>query len=119
LARKTLVYISISLTLFVALVSLMPINQQAPTSVRFLDKLVHMFMYFLLTFSWLKTLNKKRDNINHIYKILLLIILYGIIIEVLQEILTINRHGDLKDVIANILGTVLAGVVYKQISKKN
>jgi len=103
--------------LLVALVSLMPINQQITISVRFFDKGVHMFMYFLLSFSWLKSLNKERNNINYIYKILLLIILYGIIIEVLQEVLTVNRHGDLKDVIANILGTVLAGVLYKQISK--
>lgn len=101
-----------------ALVSLMPINQQIVPSVRFLDKGVHVFMYFLLSFCWLKTLNKKGTDASYVYKILLSIVLYGIIIEVLQEVITvINRHGDLKDIIANILGTVLAMIVYKQVGK--
>lgn len=45
--------------------------------------------------------------------------LYGIIIEVLQEVLTTSRQGDIKDVIANIVGLTIAGIAYKLMTNKN
>ncbi len=97
----------------------MPINQQLNVPISNLDKVVHSSLYFLLGLSWLYTLNPKKRNKNYIYKILFLITLYGIIIEVLQEVLTINRHGDIKDVIANIVGVIFATLVFNVIRKKN
>jgi VanZ family protein len=117
--HKSFIFISISLTLLIALVSLMPIDQQLNLPVNNLDKVVHTSMYFLLSLSWLKTLKPKKDNINYIFKILFLIMLYGIIIEVLQEVLTTYRHGDIKDVIANVVGIIIAALVFKIIRKKN
>ena len=119
MAHKTLIYISVGITLLIAVVSLIPINQQINQQVSYLDKGVHVLMYFLLSFIWLITFRNTKNNVNYFYQILLLIALYGIIIEVLQEVLTTNRHGDLKDVIANVVGLIIAGIVYKQISKKN
>jgi VanZ family protein len=97
----------------------MPINQQVKVPVSNLDKVVHGFMYFLLSLSWLNTLGSKKENVNYVLQILFLITLYGIIIEVLQEVLTTYRHGDIKDVIANIIGAIIAVLVFKLIRKKN
>jgi VanZ family protein len=97
----------------------MPINQQVKVPVSNLDKVVHSFMYFMLSLSWLKTLGYKKENVNYVLQILFLSTLYGIIIEVLQEVLTTYRHGDIKDVIANIIGAIIAVLVYKLIIKKN
>jgi VanZ family protein len=80
-----------------------------------LDKAVHALMYFTLSFSWLKTLKKANyQKTSCFYKVLLLIVIYGIIIEVLQEVVTPNRHGELNDVLANIVGIGIAAIVFKK-----
>lgn len=117
--HKTLFIVSISLTIAIAVVSLIPINPQLNIHVTNLDKYVHSFMYFVLAFSWLKSIEAIKNYKYYFYQLLFIIMLYGIVIEVLQEVLTTKRHGDIKDVIANIVGLTIAGIVYKLISKKN
>jgi VanZ family protein len=46
-------------------------------------------------------------------------IIYGIIIEVLQSVITDYRTGDYFDVMANTFGVLLALTIFNQISKKN
>ncbi len=117
--RKISLFVSISLTLLIAVVSLIPINQKFALPVSNLDKVVHALMYFLLTFSWLKTVDVIKKYKPYFYQLLLIIMLYGIIIEVSQEVLTTSRHGDIKDVIANIVGLTIAGIAYKLMTNKN
>jgi len=79
-----------------------------------LDKLQHFFAYFILTSSWLLVFYKKNKN----QLIVGCCILFGIIIEVLQNKLTDYRTGDYLDVIANSTGVFLGLLILNQISKK-
>ncbi len=47
----------------------------------------------------------------------LFLFIYGIIIEVLQTRLTVNRVGEYQDVIANVLGIVLGSLLVRYINK--
>ena len=77
------------------------------------DKLFHSLAYFILTFLWYGAffhkfkLNKTKALI---YAVLISII-FGIIIEVLQGILTATRDSDIQDVFANTLGAVVASLI--------
>ncbi len=70
--RKILLFVSISLTLLIAVVSLIPINQQFASPVNNLDKIVHALMYFLLTLSWLKTVDVIKKYQSYFYQLLLI-----------------------------------------------
>jgi VanZ family protein len=80
-----------------------------------IDKFYHLFAYFTLSICWLFSFYKK-PTLKYI--IVIACIIYGIIIEVLQDTLTLYRTGDFKDVLANTLGIVLGLLVFNQIFKK-
>ena len=79
------------------------------------DKLYHLFAYFILTICWLFTLHKYSFLK---YTIGIVCVIYGILIEFLQETFTIHRTSDYKDVLANTIGIILAIIVYNKISKE-
>ena len=81
-----------------------------------IDKLYHVLAYFILTTCWLFTFHKK-SLLK--YVIAIACVIYGILIELLQETITTNRTGDYKDVLSNTIGIVLAIIVYNKISKRN
>lgn len=74
-----------------------------------LDKLVHLFFHFVLTILWFLYLVKKINPIN-VRKAGLLAVLFsvffGIAIEIVQEVFTLTRHGDVLDVFANVSGAI-------------
>ena len=78
----------------------------------FKDKLVHFIFYFVFVVLWCFGLHKT-DKI----KILLIAVVYGIIIEILQYVLTENRTADFYDVLANSSGAFLAFFVFPIIKK--
>ena len=79
-----------------------------------LDKVQHSIAYFILSISWLFAFAKKRNKIT----IVAACILFGILIEILQQTLTNYRTGDYLDVIANSAGVLLGLLIFNQISKK-
>ncbi len=79
----------------------------------FVDKLAHFFVFMILSiffFADIKKDNKNISNTKALLIVLLISLFYGIIIEILQSVLTIDRSGELFDILANMLG-VLTGVV--------
>ncbi|MGB5666904.1 MAG: VanZ family protein [Maribacter sp.] len=78
------------------------------------DKLVHFTFYFVAAvfgFLYLSEANNKQKPDNKIMGILLIsLIFFGIIIEVIQEKLTMNRAGDVFDAMANSIGA-FCGIV--------
>ena len=84
-------------------------------SINNIDKLYHLIAYFVLSSCWLFSFYKK-PALKYI--IVIACIIYGIIIEVLQDTLTMYRTGDFKDVLANTSGIVLGLLVFNQIFKK-
>ena len=106
--------IAIGITFCIAYLSLM----KAPKVVLVFsasDKVYHIIAYFTLTICWLLSFYKK-SNLK--YRIVVFCILFGIIIEILQQSLTSYRTGDYKDVLANITGIVLGLFVFNLILKK-
>ncbi|MFN7099733.1 MAG: VanZ family protein [Flavobacterium sp.] len=81
-----------------------------------LDKVVHAFFYFVLTF--LVQLNWKVNNLNWSSRTqavvsVVVTILFGVLIEILQETCTASRHADVLDVIANSIGALLSVFAFK------
>lgn len=94
-------------------------------TVSHLDKVVHAFFYFGLTFllqlylkevkaHWSKKALKRYSFVSAI--------LFGIVIELIQETCTATRHADVLDVLANTTGALLSiGVfsMYERIKLKH
>jgi len=103
----TAVFYSLGLTA----VSLTPLNNTELPSFRFADKIVHFFLYFFLILLWLKALNLSRKK-----QLYLLggIILWGIIIEFIQEYYIPSRNGDIFDALANTSGAFTGLILYRK-----
>ena len=74
--------------------------------------MLHGFAYFILTLFWLfYYLMKKSGNYNfkwQFFKISALVIIFGMLIEVLQRVLTSYRQPDWADILANSIGVLIA-----------
>ena len=78
------------------------------------DKTVHFFFYFFFVIFLAKGLNARTKNQQLI--IVLVAIIYGIIIEVFQDVFTLTRTADFFDVIANSIGAIF-GLVFLRVKK--
>lgn len=107
-------------TVVLTYLSLSNINEIASKiEISNVDKYYHVIAYFGLTLSWLfaiQIMNKKKSFKKWI---IILVFLFGILMELLQQVLTIYRQADILDVVANSSGIVLAFVFFEKfISKK-
>ena len=92
---------------------LVQLNNVPFAGVSNLDKLVHIFFHFVLTSLWFLFFKKHLSNSNSSKPFLisfLLSFVFGISIEILQELFTTTRHADLLDVLANLTGATIATV---------
>lgn len=106
--------IAIFITLFIGYLSFIKLPH-VEAHVANSDKWGHSFAYFTLSLCWLLTFyNYPKKK----FLIVACCFIYGIIIEVLQSILTNHRTGDFEDGIANTIGILLGLVIYNQIIKK-
>lgn len=114
LSRDNIFLIAISITLGIIYLSLIKVPSIG-IEIANIDKAHHSFAYFMLTLTWLLAFYKKQ---NKKYVIVISCILFGIIIEVLQYLLTTYRTGDYLDVFANSLGVLLALVIFNLFFRK-
>lgn len=119
LSERKYFYLAVFWTLFVGFICLISIKKTPLTlvSIPFKDKIAHFSFYFIMFYLWKKALNVYK-NINLI-KILLMVCLYGIIIEVFQGIFTSDRQADSYDALANTLGAVMAFVFLRFFTNKS
>lgn len=88
------------------------------------DKIVHLFVFGILSFSMLWGYRKKiitQNASSRKYAYLLTILLsisYGGLTELLQKYVFINRYGSIYDLIANAIGCVLGVIVFFLCYKK-
>jgi VanZ family protein len=113
LLKGNIYIIAIIVTLSILYLSLVKMPSYG-AGIAHLDKLQHCFAYFILSSSWLLVFYKK--NKKHL--IVGCCILFGIIIEVLQNKITDYRTGDYLDIIANSTGVFLGLLILNQIGKK-
>jgi VanZ family protein len=68
------------------------------------DKIVHFLMYFDLMSVIIFENRKLINNVRQLLLISLIPLFYGILMEVLQSVLTTSRTGDIFDVLFNTIG---------------
>ncbi len=84
-----------------------------------IDKVVHFGFYFvgaILGTMALRELSKSKIPLKKVLLIILvMVIVFGMIIEVLQQEYTLDREGDMFDVLANSLGAVCGSLCMKSL----
>lgn len=72
------------------------------------DKIGHMGVYTILSlltvWGWRKQTVMESLKTRTILKVLVLLATYGFLVEILQETLTADRHFDILDALANVIG---------------
>ena len=82
--------------------SLMPPQQIEQLTFSLSDKLIHGLYYATLTFFWL--LSTKTNTTQKHIQVGLSVFFLGLTLEIMQDVLTIERNMDVLDVIANSVG---------------
>ena len=117
LSERNYLYLAVIWAVLIAVLSLVSLNSiSKEINISSNDKFFHFVFYAILTV--LLLLYKRKTKYNLL--IILFVIIYGIIIEILQALLTTNREADIYDAIANSLGAII-GLVFLRIvkNKKN
>ncbi|MFP4024775.1 MAG: VanZ family protein [Thiohalospira sp.] len=80
----------------------------------FMDKVIHMFLYFVLTITFLASLIRsgKQTKTDHIVITFVWVVSYGILMEVFQFYFTQTRSAEIFDVLANTTGCIIAIMLY-------
>ena len=111
--KKLIPVITIIYALALIIVSLIRINNVPDIGISFGDKVFHFLAYFVLTllcfFTFLYTFKFK--NKKAIFFAAIFSVLFGMILEVLQENVTVSRSLDVYDIVANTCGALLASAV--------
>ena len=118
--KKVYLFLAIVLSGLIVFVSLKEEIDFGPDIFNLTDKIVHFGAYLVLTFLWSRyfVLSKSSFSTNRVLLFVALgLLFYGIIIEVLQSTITKNRSGEFADIMANVLGIVVASFIVKFISK--
>jgi len=82
------------------------------------DKIIHFLFYAV--FVLLLCLAKRKSHLKMKHNLLIVVfaILYGIVIEVLQGVLTKNREADFRDALANSLGAIVGFICFYCLKNK-
>lgn len=110
-------------TVVVGFFCLVPSNDIPTVTIPNFDKLVHTFFHFVFTILWFlffKNQVKKKNQFKLLIVAVCFSLLFGLVIEVLQDKLTTTRSGDVFDILANLSGAIIAFIFVlfaKQIKK--
>lgn len=115
LEHKAFVLVALVYTALLTVGSLIKTGQ-AVTAPQNFDKVLHLLAYLGLGLLWMLWGVAQKPETNGRYPqklwlIALLVVFYGIFIELLQGILTTYRTPDAWDILANTIGVVLALLV--------
>lgn len=108
--NKIKIAIAIGYTILLTILSLISVHNIPGFGTDYDDKLYHILAYFLLTAIWYFAIGGE-INKKQIWQLALYCTAFGIILEAIQGKLTVNRMGDLLDIIANIIGVVIATIL--------
>ncbi len=104
-------FIALFWTGVVAYFCLVPSSDIPVINIPNLDKCIHVFFHFVFTFVWFLFFYKQL-KVDSLFKPLLISFLasfvFGVIIEMLQGLITTTRSADVLDGLANMAGSALA-----------
>ena len=106
--------VAIGTSFGIVFLSLISVNVIPSTGVKVSDKFLHVFAYFILIWSWMVVFREKKTGKPKLILIITLTV-FGIILEVLQGQMGVQRTPDWKDVLANVLGLGLGMITFKHL----
>lgn len=117
--KQILLWLAIIWTAIVTFFCLASFNELPQISVSNFDKLGHITFHFGITFLWFLVYRFKilNENKKALLKAFLFSFFYGITIEICQDQFTTTRSGDIFDVFANIVGSLLA-IIFVRVCMK-
>ena len=119
---NSLLFIGAGYTIFISLAFLSPIVGNLPKIdlIISLDKLIHVIIYLILVFIWLLYFFKRKNFLvlNTLIKILIACFIYGILIEVSQNLFVASRQADFLDVLANSIGLILGAFIFWKVKTR-
>lgn len=118
LGRNYFFYLALLLTIVITVGSIVSLKNGLGIDLQIKDKILHSGAYFLLTISWLLAFDVKSLQLKSAILIATGVFIYGIIIEILQGILTNYRQADIYDIIANFFGIIVAIIFFALVFKK-
>lgn len=111
LLERNALSLAIAATVFLTIMSLVSVPKiDLGLGIKSGDKYLHFFAYLCLTMMWFFALKDKIEQKLFKFFLPLGLIMYGIILEGLQNGLTSYRTGDMYDAVANTIG-VLVGLM--------
>lgn len=118
--KKKLLLISSFYSLVLASLSLIKLNDTLPP-IKNSDKLYHVIAYFIFMTLWYYTFlyRFKLKKTKALVIAFIASISFGVIMEILQGVLTENRQSDINDVVANTIGAILALLMLVLIKKRD
>lgn len=117
LAPKTLLWLALAYTLIISIAFLVP-GRNIPSTELPIDKFVHVSIHAGLLCVWALYFFRKQKNtiaVKTFFLVAISCLVYGIIIEALQEIFVASRHSDVLDLVANAVGLLLGGIVFYKV----
>ena len=118
LLEDNAIYIAVFFTISITIGSLVKSDFIVVKSISVSDKIYHLIAYFLLMLSWLYVFCKKETFQKNVKYVILGCIIFGIIIEILQGVITSYRTASYLDIVANTIGVLLAVVIFHVFEKK-
>lgn len=117
LGSKTVFAAAVVYSCLTTFLFFMPTSGLPKVGISQFDKIVHNCIFITLSILWqlyfyIKGVENKR---KFILLFLLIMLVYGILIEVFQELFTASRTADPFDVIANMIGVVIGIVVFNYV----
>jgi VanZ family protein len=117
LSERKFLFLAITWTVFVTVASLVSFNSVPKVKVIGSDKVVHFLFYLVFVIFWSLAKKQSYFKINYSLLIVIIAIVFGIIIEFLQGVLTKTRQADFYDVLANSLGAIVGFIALYWVKK--
>lgn len=108
--KKGWLLAAIAWSSIVALLCLISFSDFPRVGIKGADKYVHVLFHFVFTILWFvyfSVRNAKITAVRNAIYVLLLSLCFGSLIELAQQYLTTTRTADIKDVAANLTGSLL------------
>jgi VanZ family protein len=118
LLENNAIYIAVFFTICILFGSLVKSEFIVVESISVSDKIYHLIAYFLFMLSWLYAFFKREKFEENVKYIILGCFIFGIIIEILQGVITSYRTASYLDIVANTIGVLLAVVIFHVFEKK-
>jgi VanZ family protein len=119
LNSKWLLLLAVLLTILIIYLSISDISNFPELEMKHEDKYYHVVAYFFLNLMWLfSVIPYKLESTGQFLLISSSIIVFGIVIEVIQESITDYRVFDIFDILANSIGVTASFICFMFVKKK-